>query len=112
MSRKKLVIPDHGDVVCCSCNCSELHSCTRPVAGSEIEICQWTWVDRKAQVGLCSFCAGRLTSPSFPVSGEIRDLARAFRRLLSEAAVLDGQVRMAELEAEKTEKAIDSGRIR
>jgi hypothetical protein len=84
MSRKKLPIPDHGETVCCACGCSDYNSCERTV-DDEIEICQWTWRDRKAHVGLCSFC-----STIFP-SRAVRTLAVRFRRILSDAAVLDGQ---------------------
>lgn len=112
MSRKKIFVPDHGDVVCCSCNCSDLAACSRSVDGVEVEICQWTWVDRKAQVGLCSFCASRLANPTFPVPGQIKRLARTFRRRLTEAAVVEGSIGMEELEANKILKAIDSRRVR
>lgn len=104
MSRKKkLVIPDHGDVVCCGCNCMDFRACARSSDGVEVEICQWSWVDRKAGVGLCSFCAQRLSNPTFPVPQEIRRLARIFRRLLTAAAVLDGRIR---------QMAIDSSKVR
>lgn len=109
---RKIRIPDHGEMVCCACNCTSFRACQRSVDGVEVEICQWTWRDSALRVGLCSFCAGRLANPTFPVPRQVKDLARQFRRLLAEAAVLDGRLASAALDARKIEMAIDSGRIR